>query len=55
MTPQEALKVLTDSTASLNSNRQGHLALIQALQVIEQLIKKEEEKKVDAVPPTSVI
>lgn len=40
MTPQEALKILTDATATLNINRQSHIAIITALQAIDDLIRR---------------
>lgn len=43
MTPQEALKILTDATATLNINRQSHIAIITALQAIDDLIRKAED------------
>jgi hypothetical protein len=44
MTPREAIKMLDDSTAALNCNRQTQFAILDALKVIAVLIDEKEAR-----------
>lgn len=45
MRPRDALKILTDTTAVVQANRQVHTQIQTALNVFEDLINKSEEPK----------
>jgi hypothetical protein len=38
MTPDQALKLLDDATATVQSDRKGHLAIVEALQVLREYL-----------------
>jgi hypothetical protein len=45
MTPQEALNILDQAVSQLQANRQIHVQLQQAIEVLREAIKPKEEKK----------
>jgi hypothetical protein len=40
MTPPEALKIIDNTLAQIQTNREGHQVLLNALQVLETLINE---------------
>lgn len=45
MSPEQALKLVTEATASLTLNRQQHLVLLEAIKILTTAIKAEETKE----------
>lgn len=41
MTPEQALQIVASATANMNGTREQHATIINALKVLEDLVKRE--------------
>jgi hypothetical protein len=39
MTPEQAVQMLDNAVAQLNINREGHIALVKAVEVLNELLR----------------
>lgn len=44
MTPEQAVQMLDNAVAQLNINREGHIALVKAVEVLNELVRSLAEK-----------
>lgn len=43
MTPEQAIQLLIQATAPVNANREVHMQILKAIEVLKQLVEKEQK------------